>query len=78
MPSKLRILQIKKKCRYKISQACEPVYLHKMLKHKLNPKVTSVTQKNVPSPKVIRAVERSENPRVPVLFGGHNLPPLVN
>ena len=26
---------------------------------------------------VIRAVGRSENPGVPVLFGGHNLPPLV-
>ena len=25
----------------------------------------------------IRAVERSENPGVPVLFGRHNLPPLV-
>ena len=25
----------------------------------------------------IRAVGRSENPGVPVLFGGHNLPPLV-
>ena len=24
-----------------------------------------------------RAVGRSENPGVPVLFGGHNLPPLV-
>ena len=24
-----------------------------------------------------RTVERSENPEVPVLFGGHNLPPLV-
>ena len=24
-----------------------------------------------------RAVRRSENPEVPVLFGGHNLPPLV-
>ena len=24
-----------------------------------------------------RAVRRSENPGVPVLFGGHNLPPLV-
>ena len=24
-----------------------------------------------------RAVGRSENPEVPVLFGGHNLPPLV-
>ena len=37
--------------------------------------VTSVTQKNVPSAKVIRAIERSENPEVPVLFGGHNRPP---
>ena len=27
--------------------------------------------------KVSRAVGRSENPGVPVLFGGHNLPPLV-
>ena len=26
----------------------------------------------------VRAVERSENPGVPVLFGGHNLPPLVD
>jgi hypothetical protein len=26
---------------------------------------------------ICRAVERSENPGVPVLFGGHNLPPLV-
>ena len=25
----------------------------------------------------VRAVGRSENPWVPVLFGGHNLPPLV-
>ena len=25
----------------------------------------------------LRAVERSENPGVPVLFGRHNLPPLV-
>ena len=25
----------------------------------------------------LRAVGRSENPGVPVLFGGHNLPPLV-
>ena len=25
----------------------------------------------------VRAVGRSENPGVPVLFGGHNLPPLV-
>ena len=25
---------------------------------------------------VLRAVGRSENPGVPVLFGGHNLPPL--
>jgi hypothetical protein len=25
----------------------------------------------------VMAVERSENPGVPVLFGGHNLPPLV-
>ena len=24
-----------------------------------------------------RAVGRSENPRVPVLFGGHNMPPLI-
>ena len=24
-----------------------------------------------------RAIERSENPRVPVLLGGHNLPPIV-
>ena len=24
-----------------------------------------------------RAVGKSENPEVPVLFGGHNLPPLV-
>ena len=24
-----------------------------------------------------KAVERSENPGLPVLFGGHNLPPLV-
>ena len=24
-----------------------------------------------------RAVGRSENPGVPILFGGHNLPPLV-
>ena len=28
--------------------------------------------------KVSRAVGRSENPGVPILFGGHNLPPLVN
>ena len=26
---------------------------------------------------LIRAVGRSENPGVPVVFGGHNLPPLV-
>ena len=26
---------------------------------------------------VVRAVGRSENPGVPVLLGGHNLPPLV-
>ena len=26
---------------------------------------------------ISRAVGRSENPGVPVLFGGHNLPPLV-
>ena len=26
---------------------------------------------------VSRAVGRSENPGVPVLFGGHNLPPLI-
>ena len=25
----------------------------------------------------VRAVGRSENPGVPVLYGGHNLPPLV-
>ena len=25
----------------------------------------------------VRVVGRSENPGVPVLFGGHNLPPLV-
>ena len=24
-----------------------------------------------------RAVRRSENPGVPVIFGGHNMPPLV-
>ena len=27
--------------------------------------------------RVPRAVGRSENPGVPVLYGGHNLPPLV-
>ena len=27
--------------------------------------------------RIARAVGRSENPGVPVLFGGHNLPPLV-
>ena len=26
---------------------------------------------------LVEAVGRSENPGVPVLFGGHNLPPLV-
>ena len=26
---------------------------------------------------IFRAVGRSENPGVPLLFGGHNLPPLV-
>ena len=26
---------------------------------------------------LVGAVGRSENPGVPVLFGGHNLPPLV-
>ena len=28
-------------------------------------------------PTTLRAVGRSENPGVPLLFGGHNLPPLV-
>ena len=33
--------------------------------------------KNFLEPAMIRAVGRSENPGVPVLFGGHNLSPLV-
>ena len=32
---------------------------------------------NAPNCAFCRAVGRSENPGVPVLFGGHNLPPLV-
>ena len=42
-----------------------------------SPQANEQTKENIGLGRINRVVGRSENSGVPVLFGGHNLPPLV-